>query len=279
MAKTKLKKGDAFDAGAGSVIKTQKVMTDAILVRVPENETVLLPAMGLVGKTPDIRNARLARIRAGEEPVPALIVHEDPTVKGARAIEQAEHLRRIQEQERKARFTARQTAEAEVKTLVGGDVRTGTIKEFKTNDKGRYGAIVTVLDSVDGMVHVSAIVGGAKRLETLNEGEELQYRVVRVEEVEMKKGRPGQKHLNVSLSELAACLEVGTHFGHATVVKDLGNEILLRASLDGHSITLFLPEAELHGVNRASLTKTRNQSVGVNFTHIDERGRCIVSKA
>jgi hypothetical protein len=278
MSKTKLQKGAAFEAGVGTVIVTRQPMADAILVRVPDNETVLVPAMGLLGKTPDLRNARLARIRSGEEPMPALIVHEEPSAKGARAIEQAEFTRRQEEAQRKAQFAARQVAEVEVKELVGKtEVRTGKITEFKTNDKGRYGAIVTVVEPVSGMVHVSGFLGGSQRLESLSIGDEVEYLVVAAQEVPMRKGRPGQTHLNVSLSELAVVFKDGAQFKHAEVVKAVGNEIMLRVEIEGFKLTVFLPDASVK--NRDSLTKNRHQHVSVNFAGFDERGRVLVSKA
>jgi ribosomal protein S1 len=162
--------------------------------------------------------------------------------------------------------------------MVGGDVRTGKITEFKSNDRGRYGAIIAVCGPVSGMVHVSALVGGSKRLETLELGDELQYRVVSTKEVEMRNGRAGLKHLNVALSELSAVLDEGAHFSHAEVIKDFGTEIMLAVELDGHRVTVFLQD--LSGVkNRASLTRARNQAVAVNFSHFDDRGRVIVTKA
>jgi hypothetical protein len=279
MSRTKLQKDAKFEAGVGTVITTKKPMTDAILVRVPDNETVLVPAMGLLGKTPELRNARLARIRSGEERMPALIVHEEPTAKGARAIEQGEFTRRQEEAQRKAQFAARQAAEVQVKELVGKtEVRTGTITEFKTNEKGRYGAIITVVEPVSGMVHVSNFLGGSQRLESLSIGDPVDYLVVAAQDVPMRKGRAGQTHLNVSLSELAVVFKDGAHFSHAQVIKDTGKEIILRADVEGHSQTLVLVDDT--GIkNRASLTKNRNQHVAVDFAGFDERGRVLVTKA
>ncbi|HEY9776384.1 MAG TPA: hypothetical protein V6C81_21665 [Planktothrix sp.] len=251
--------------------KVCKAYQSAVLVKLENGLTVLVPAQDLTGKTRPERDARLAAIAKGEVPVPPLVVSEvDGKLRGVELDEynrrqqaKAEH---AQYEERKAHRAAKRKLEETVAAMgnEGKLVEGATIKKVDEN-----GLLVEVVEGVQGRVHFTELRGGRTELARLRVGGKLDVVVLPTHHQEIKDGDKSFKVFRVPLSSKLAYLQklaVGQTMS-AQVVGLNGDEFKLNVNgVDG-----VLPHANLGSTPAESLGRTKNQMTKVRFVALETR--------